>query len=288
MISSFQRCDVKTVRRQIGRLEQGSLFKREHTKLAKQRESLETEEKARTMAHLPFFKLGVLLVKQATKPMARAIKSRAQASDTFSKICEFFGQQWHVQTTKLNLVVQGHKVKGVKPLNEQEAVQSGAELIAEGFVLSVGVSALIVESRRSANAAADKAQKKAERQQQKMEAMQHLNDTVRDLAWFSMELRKSIAEAEKARKDADRLKKPMPSIILPSVPASVAEIVGGTDTPTDVVVAAHNKDVEREDWSRSLLQRLTVDSAASVIKWVGSIVNGGDDGEDDDSGDSED
>jgi hypothetical protein len=234
------------------------------------------------MAHLPFFKLGVLLVKQATKPMIRAIKARAQSSETISKVCEFFGQQWHVQSTKLNLMVQGHKVKGVKPLNEQEAVQSGAELIAEGFVLGVGVSALIIESRRSAASAAAKAAQKEQRQHQKMEAMQHLNDTIRDLAYFSMELRKALEKSEKARVDFEKHKKPMPPIVLPSVPASVAEMVVGGDSPTDVVVAAHNKDIKREsgEWSESLVKKLTFDSAASIIRWVGSVVNGGEDDDD--------
>jgi hypothetical protein len=37
---------------------------------------------------------------------------------------------------------------------------------------------------------------KAERKRVKMEAMQHLNDTIKDLAVYSTSLRKSMEEAE--------------------------------------------------------------------------------------------
>lgn len=235
------------------------------------------------MAHLPLFKLGVLLVKQATKPMARAIKARSQASENLSKLCEFVGQTWHVQTTKLNLYVQGHKVKGVKPLNEAEAVQSGAELVADGFVLGIGIAALIIESRRSAKSAAEKAIQKAERRQQKMEAMQHLNDTIRDLAKYSIDLRKALADYEKNKQEIEKAqrKSPGPRIILPSIPASIAELVGGaSDTPTEIAVAAHNKTLEqpKDNWRRSVFERLGLESATNMIKWVGSVINGEEEG----------
>ena len=213
-------------------------------------------------------------MKQATKPMARAIKARAVASGQFSKLCEFFGQTWHVQTTKLNLRVQGHSVKGVKPLNEQEAVQSGAELIAEGFVLSLGVGALIVESRRSARSAAEKAVQKTERRRQKMEAMQHLNDTIRDLAKYSVALEKALLELDRNRLEHERSKKALVPLKLPPIPESIRKMIGATETPTEVAVAAHNKSVEEnQSWSLGLIKKLTFDSATGVIKWVGSIVN---------------
>jgi hypothetical protein len=245
------------------------------------------------MAHLPLFKLGVLLVKQATKPMARAIKARSQASDSLSKFCEYVGQTWHVQTTKLNLYVQGHKVKGVKPLNEAEAVQSGAELIADGFVLSIGIAALILESRRSAKSAAEKAVQKAERRQQKMEAMQHLNDTIRDLAKYSIDMRKAIADYDKQRIEFEKAQRrsSAPNIILPSIPASIAELVGGhSDTPTEIAVAAHNKTLEqpKDDWKRSVFERLGLESATNAIKYIGSVVNGEEVGDDIDVGSDED
>jgi len=242
------------------------------------------------MAHLPFAKLGVLLVKQATKPLARAVKARAVSSERLSWFCEFLGQTWHAQTTKLNLRVQGHKVKGVKPLNEQEAVQSGAELLSEGFVLSVGISALIFEARRSAVASAEKALQKAERRRAKMEAMQHLNDTVRDLAKYSVALRAALEEHDRKRLEYEKKRTHIPQIILPAVPALVLEITGG-ESKTDAVVAAHNKANEpKESWTTGLMQKLSLDSASSAIRYFGSIINGDsadvgdemDDGDDDD------
>jgi len=237
------------------------------------------------MAHIPVFKLGVLLVKQATKPMARAVKSRAMASENLSKLCEFLGQTWHIQTTKLNLRVQGHKVKEVKRLNEQEAVQSGAELLAEGFVLTVGIAALMAEAKRSAISAAEKAAHKAMRRQQKMEAMQHLNDTIKAVATYSSEMRKAIREHEKVRIECEQAKKPVPPILLPQMPPLMLEMIGEKESPTDLVVAAHAKDSEKKSgWGANVLYKVTIDSASGLIRWVGSVVNGEDDDGDDDGG----
>ncbi|KAH9257671.1 hypothetical protein BASA81_004128 [Batrachochytrium salamandrivorans] len=130
---------------------------------------------------LPFLKLGVLLVKQASKPLARFVKTKAGTNEYVGRVCHFVGQTWHSSTTRLHYMVQGHRVKTVKPLNEQEAVASGSELLCDGFVLGVGVGALILEAKRSARSAAEKASQKAARQHAKIEAMMHLDVTLKDL-----------------------------------------------------------------------------------------------------------
>ena len=43
-------------------------------------------------AALPVLKLGVLLVKQMTKPMTRALKARAANGGIISRACEWTGQ----------------------------------------------------------------------------------------------------------------------------------------------------------------------------------------------------
>ena len=239
------------------------------------------------MAAIPFMKLGVLLVKQATKPMSRAVKARAAGSERWARLCEFLGQQWHVQTTKLNLMVQGHRVKGVKPLSEQEAVQSGAELLSEGFVLFIGIGALILESRRSARAAAEKALQKENRQKAKAEALRDLQLTLQDLAHYSIELRIVLEDIERKQIESIKNKKPPPSIELPPIPerlislaasanSSINQAKGTTDTDNN----DHVKEANKEALSKVFFQ-----TASGAIKWIGSIING--DGELDDEVDDE-
>lgn len=186
----------------------------------------------------------------------------------------------------MNLMLQGHKVKGVKPMNEQEAIQSGAELLSEGLVLTVGVGALVLESRRSARANAEKVEQKAKRRAQKIEAMQHLNDTMRDLGIYSYGLREVLAEHEKRREaEVKAGKRKWDPISLPPIPKSIEQLIGTKDSPTDIVVQAHRA-VEAKKNESSWEQvgaTLSMTSLTHAIKFFGRMINGedaGDDGDD--------
>lgn len=225
-------------------------------------------------AAIPFFKVGVLLVKQATKPMARALKARATSSERLSRLCAFMGQQWHLQTTRLNLMVQGHRVKGVKPLNDQEAVQSGAEIMTESFVLGVGVAALVAESKRSARAAAEKAAQKEARRHAKQEALDqkimHVTDLVREAITYQIILKEAMEK---------QTGKP-----LPPVPNPLHDLM--KPAPPVEVFKTNEKHEEVPTWKR-VLPQLSTSGITAVVKWIGAQVSGedGDGDDDDDDGD---
>lgn len=243
---------------------------------------------------LPFLKLGVLLVKQASKPLARFVKTKAGTNEYVGRTCHFVGQTWHSSTTRLHYMVQGHRVKTVKPLNEQEAVASGSELLCDGFVLGVGVGALILEAKRSARSSAEKASQKAARQHAKIEAMMHLDVTLRDLAEYSRELHQCLEQAQARHLLATKREL---FVDLPAIPASITELLDSTEMDPAQQVAAKqmNKDMfasskdasnhEKDAWieaGKSTWWQLAGDSLVKGIKAVGAIWAGAD--EDGDGG----
>jgi len=232
------------------------------------------------MAAIPFLKVGVLLVKQATKPLTRALKARTQTSETFGNICGFFGQQWHVQTTRLNLYAQGHRVKGIKPLNDAEAQQSGAELLSEGFALFVGLGALILETRRSARATAEKAAQKEARRLAKLADLESrfrfLQDEFEDLAKLSKGMYHHLESLEHQYKKGR-------DTPLPPLPQSMLKV----PDPIVPLTTKHQKSAEEQDsvW-KTISTTVSVQGISHAIRYIGAAINGEEvEPADDDEGD---
>ena len=91
------------------------------------------------VAPFPIVKLGVLAVRQVSKPLANAIKTRAKNSPFFrTYICMPPAQMYHwievnVKMKMLNL----GKPREVKKLNEAMAIDLGAELLGEFIIFTV-------------------------------------------------------------------------------------------------------------------------------------------------------
>lgn len=108
------------------------------------------------MAAFPLLKLGVLAIRQISKPLANVLKEKAKNSHFFrTRICMPPAQFYHwcevnVKARLLNLGTPKEVVK----LNEQAAIDLGSELIGDLFMFSIGAAAVIAEytrqSRRSA------------------------------------------------------------------------------------------------------------------------------------------
>jgi len=125
------------------------------------------------MVGLPLFKLGILLVRTAAKPIASRLKSRAKGSPNLSAVCERIGQGWHSFSSRINLQLLGHQVKKIKPLGTTEAIDSGADFLGEGFIYSVSAIAIVLEvwrnDKKSAAQKLEKEERRAEKQRRLME-----------------------------------------------------------------------------------------------------------------------
>ncbi|XP_039492727.1 putative OPA3-like protein CG13603 [Drosophila santomea] len=98
----------------------------------------------------PAAKLGILAIKQVSKPIANVIKSNAKSSPFFRKyICmppaQFYN--WVEVKTKMWALNMGGRVN-VPPLNEAMAIELGANLLGEFIIFSIGAGLLIFEYSR--------------------------------------------------------------------------------------------------------------------------------------------
>jgi len=110
------------------------------------------------MAQLPLLKLSGMFVKYMAKPVAARIKVEAtKHPKTIGKWAEFLGQTAHQIEKRLNVLAAGYKFLGVKPLPQEEALNNGIGFISEGLVISITACIIIIEYKRSADSAAEKA-----------------------------------------------------------------------------------------------------------------------------------
>ncbi|KAL7212986.1 hypothetical protein ACSBR2_015647 [Camellia fascicularis] len=106
---------------------------------------------------LPLLKLGTLVLKTLSKPIASRLKKEAGKHPKFRKVIVDMAQANHRLTTTMQRRIYGHATDvEIRPLNEEKAVQAAVDLLGEFFVFSVAGVALILEVQRSARSEAKK------------------------------------------------------------------------------------------------------------------------------------
>ncbi|KAM3287295.1 OPA3-like protein [Capsicum chacoense] len=117
---------------------------------------------------LPLIKLGTLALRTLSKPIAARLKKEAGIHPKFRSFIISIAQANHRMTTTMQRRIYGHATDvGIRPLNEEKAIQSAVDLLGEFFVFSVAVAALVFEVQRSARSEA----KKEELRRQEMEKL---------------------------------------------------------------------------------------------------------------------
>ncbi|SCU81717.1 LAMI_0B07382g1_1 [Lachancea mirantina] len=94
-------------------------------------------------------KLGTLLIRQVTRPVANILKAQAKQHDTFKRVCVELAQRMHRVDFRLRtrLVNTKQDIK-IRPLNDTRAVENGATLLSEAFVFGVTGSVVVWETLR--------------------------------------------------------------------------------------------------------------------------------------------
>ncbi|WZZ45879.1 hypothetical protein YC2023_042138 [Brassica napus] len=106
---------------------------------------------------LPLMKLGTLLVKTISKPLASQLKHQAKVHPRFRQSIINFAQRNHRVTTQIQRRIYGHATDvEIRPLNEEKAVQAAVDLIGELFIFAVGGGVVIFEVQRSSRSEARK------------------------------------------------------------------------------------------------------------------------------------
>ncbi|XP_057513065.1 OPA3-like protein [Actinidia eriantha] len=117
---------------------------------------------------LPVLKLGTLVLKTLSKPIAARLKKQAGLHPKFRQYIVSMAQANHRLTTTMQRRIYGHATDvEIRPLNEEKAVQAAVDLLGEIFVFSVAGVALIFEVQRSSRSEA----KKEEVRKQELEGL---------------------------------------------------------------------------------------------------------------------
>lgn len=113
------------------------------------------------MAGLPLLKLSSLLIKTISKPLATRLKFEASRLPAFYKASVRAGQASHYMSSRINVFASGYKFLGVKPLPVDEALDVGVSYLADGIVIFLGATVIIIEYKRGEAKNAVKAEKAA-------------------------------------------------------------------------------------------------------------------------------
>jgi len=140
---------------------------------------------------LPVAKLGTLLLKTMSKPIASRLKTEASRHPKFRQLIINLAQANHRISTNIQRRVYGHATNvEIRPLNEEKAVQAAADLIGELFVFSVAGAAVIFEVQRSARSEA----RKEEARKNEIEAIRQKED---QLAEEILTMKQKLSELER-------------------------------------------------------------------------------------------
>ncbi|KAJ8616410.1 hypothetical protein MRB53_035782 [Persea americana] len=131
------------------------------------------------MVAIPVVKLGSLVLKTLSKPIASRLKQQAGIHPKFRNFIINIAQTNHRFTTTMQRRLYGHATDvEIRPLNEEKAVQAAVDLLGELFVFSVAGAAVIFEVQRSARSEG----RKEELRKQELEAIkQRSEDLAREV-----------------------------------------------------------------------------------------------------------
>ena len=98
----------------------------------------------------PLAKLGILVVKQISKPIANGLARRAKSSRLFREyVCIPVAQLFHWYDVKIRMkILKIGKISTIPKLDEERAIETGSQLLSEFIILSIASGMLIFEYRR--------------------------------------------------------------------------------------------------------------------------------------------
>ncbi|ENN77482.1 putative OPA3-like protein CG13603 [Dendroctonus ponderosae] len=137
----------------------------------------------------PVAKLGALLLKQVSKPIATVVKNQAKSSPVFRKyVCmppaQFYN--WCEIKAKMWILNLGKPVN-IPVLNEAQAIELGANLLGEAIIFIIAAGVLINEYYRSSV-------KEAAKEAARIQELTDMKNDIRELYIEAEEERAQIRE----------------------------------------------------------------------------------------------
>ncbi|XP_035899560.1 optic atrophy 3 protein homolog isoform X2 [Anopheles stephensi] len=146
----------------------------------------------------PVAKLGILAMKQISKPVANMLKERAKHSNFFRKyICMPPAQLYHFVEVKTKMrALNLGKPTTVPNLNEAMAIELGANLLGEFIIFAIGAGLLLLEYQRQVRKEANKDEMLLQEKLEQQAAINELNFQVQRLDTQLRELARVTADLE--------------------------------------------------------------------------------------------
>lgn len=128
----------------------------------------------------PAAKLGALLLRQISKPIANFVKERAKQSPVFrTYVCMPPAQFYNWCEVKMKMYFMNLGTVGkVKPLSETMAIDLGSNILGEGIIFFVGAVILLFEYNRQVR-------KEQSKEEIRLQEQEDLHNTLRDLDLMS-------------------------------------------------------------------------------------------------------
>lgn len=125
----------------------------------------------------PIAKLGALFLRQVSKPIANFAKERAKHNYFFrTYVCMPPAQFYNWCEVRIKMwVMNMGKPDSIPPLNEQMAIELGANLLGESIVFVVAAGVIVLEYSRQVR-------KEATKEAMRQEEIDAMNDKIRDLS----------------------------------------------------------------------------------------------------------
>jgi len=160
----------------------------------------------------PIAKLGVLLIKQISKPLAKRISKNAQNIKVFREYVVIpIGQKFHYLEVKLKMASLDLRLRGkvtkVPRLSKKDALDHGSTILSEMLILCTAIGVLVYEYRKGQ-------EEKLEEENQKREDREALKnklfeletcidrhaDNIHDLAKVYLKQTKSLSDNEQYKR----------------------------------------------------------------------------------------
>lgn len=102
---------------------------------------------------LPMVKLGGLVLRTLTKPLAKRIKAQSRVHPTLNDVCHELGQRQNRALVKIDMRLRRVHDETIPELPRDEAVANGADLLGEFLIFAVAVTVASNEYARSSTKA---------------------------------------------------------------------------------------------------------------------------------------
>lgn len=103
---------------------------------------------------MPLIKLGYLLIRTVAKPVANILKQQTKNHPVFRSLCVRLAQTYHRTEIKMSRRLGGASKAVaeavVRPLDEQKAIEVGANFLGETLVFLVAGTVLMMDQTLSA------------------------------------------------------------------------------------------------------------------------------------------